>query len=73
MDATIKHFTIFFLVKYGVGSWKIKIEISRRSIVAKYQMMSFMGVETQVMVKEDMVACKLAALLTKSICDEGCV
>jgi len=67
MDSTIKHFTIFFLVKYAVGGWKIKIEISRRPINAKYQMINFLGVDIQVMVKEDMIACKLAALLTRKL------
>lgn len=67
MDSTIKHFTIFFLVKYAVDSWKIKIEISRRPIKAKYQVVNFLGVDIQVMVKEDMIACKLAALLTRKL------
>ena len=65
IDTTIKHFTLFFLLKYEVGGWKIKIEISRRPIAAKYHIMNYMGVEVQVMVKEDMAACKLAALLTR--------
>lgn len=67
IDSTIKHFTIFFLLQYTIGAWKIKIEISRRLVSARYQMLSYMGVQAQVMVKEDMVACKLAALLTRKL------
>lgn len=67
IDSTIKRFTIFFLLKYSIGAWKIKIEISRRPITARYHMLSYMGVQAQVMAKEDMAACKLAALLTRKL------
>lgn len=64
-DVTEKHFTLFGLLSYGEGQRGVKIEISKRGSGSKYNAMSYLGTSMLVVKKEDMVACKLAALATR--------
>lgn len=64
-DLTEKHFTLFGLLSYGEGQRGIKIEISKRGSGSKYTSMNYLGTSMLVVEKEDMVACKLAALSTR--------
>lgn len=65
IEAKIKRFTIFFLLSYGVGERKVKIEISRRPVAAEFEVKNYLGISALVMKKEDMAAGKLSALLTR--------
>lgn len=60
-----KKFTLFFLLSYRKGLRQLKIEISKRPGNAEYLPQNYLGVSMLVMKKEDMMAGKLAALLTR--------
>lgn len=60
-----KKFTLFFLLSYRKGLRQLKIEISKRPGNAEYLPQNHLGVSMLVMKKEDMMAGKLAALLTR--------
>lgn len=65
-DQQDKRYTLFFLINYEKGERNVKIEISKRSSLAKYQPMDYLGIFMLVMRKEDMTGSKLAALLTRN-------
>lgn len=65
LDSRKKRFTLFFLVDYGKGDKKVKIEISRRKSIAKFKPMDYLGLTVPVMVKEDTLAHKISALITR--------
>lgn len=58
----IKHFTLFFLLSYAKGERELKIEISRRKVLAHYGVKAYLGVPMLVMNREDMFAHKLMAM-----------
>lgn len=60
-----KRFTLFYLLSYEKAQRNIKIEISRRIFPNRYEHTSFLGISLRVMVKEDMFAHKLVALLDR--------
>ncbi len=60
-----KHYTLFFLLSYQAGLQNIKIEISRRTSIARYENLLYLGIPMKVMVKEDMAAHKLLAMLDR--------
>lgn len=64
-EATEKHFTLFFLLNYKKGERNLKIEISKRPLKAEYAIKQYLGISMLVMTEADMVAAKLAALLTR--------
>jgi len=64
-EATNKRYTLFFLLSYGKGERKIKVEISKRKSISSFEMKNYLGISVLVMKKEDMIAGKLAALLTR--------
>ena len=64
-DARKKRYTLFFLINYGKGERNVKVEVSRRGTSASYQVRHYLGIPVLVMDKNDMVAGKLAALLTR--------
>jgi len=64
-EATKKRYTLFFLLSYGKGERKIKIEISKRKTISSFEMKNYLGIPVLVMKKEDMIAGKLNALLTR--------
>jgi len=62
-DQSTKYNTLFWLVSYGPGLTKIKIEISTRNILSNhYVPFSFYGVNVKVMDVKDMIAHKMIAL-----------
>lgn len=62
-DQSTKYHTLFWLVSYGSGLTKIKIEISTRNILSNhYVPFSFYGVTVKVMDIKDMIAHKMIAL-----------
>lgn len=64
-EASDKYHTLFFLLSYKKGERGLKVEISKRIIKSAYVPKNFLGISMLVMKEEDMVAGKLAALLTR--------
>lgn len=65
VEASDKHYTLFFLLSYKKRERGLKVEISKRVIKSAYTPKNFLGISMLVMKEEDMVAGKLAALLTR--------
>lgn len=65
IDATEKRYTLFFLLSYEKAERKIKIEISKRPLKSNFEVKNYLGIPVLVMKKEDMVAGKLSAFLTR--------
>lgn len=60
-----KQNTLFFVLSYGEKSRNIKIEISRRNFGSHYEIKNYLGISMLVIVKEDMFAHKLVAMLER--------
>ena len=60
-----KRFTLFFLLSYKKGERMVKIEISRRPTPSSYEIKSYLGIPMKVVSQSDMVAGKMAALVTR--------
>lgn len=65
IESIEKRFTLFFLISYKKGERKIKIEISKRPVKSVYEVKNYLGIPILVMKKEDMIAGKMSALLTR--------
>ncbi len=65
-DEAIKHYGIIIVLDYGIGERKLKIEISNRLYNNHYEIRNYLGLQMRVMVKEDMFAHKLCALLDRT-------
>ena len=65
-DEAIKHYGIIIVLDYGIGERKLKIEISNRLYDNHYEIKNYLGLQMRVMVKEDMFAHKLCALLDRT-------
>ncbi len=65
-DEQIKNATIFFLLSYGKGEKKVKIEISIRGWQNKYEVLDYLGISMKIMSKEDIFANKLVALTNRN-------
>jgi predicted nucleotidyltransferase component of viral defense system len=57
--------TLFFLLSYGERDQNIKVEINRRNFGSRYEVKSYLGISMLVMVREDMFANKLVAMLER--------
>jgi len=60
-----KRYTLFFLLSYGKGERKVKVEISKRKTISSFELKNYLGIPILVMKKEDMIAGKLSALITR--------
>lgn len=65
-DEAIKHYGIIIVLDHGIGERKLKIEISNRLYDNHYEIRNYLGLQMRVMVKEDMFAHKLCALLDRT-------
>ncbi len=65
-DEAIKHYGISIVLDYGIGERKLKIEVSNRLYENHYEIRNYLGLQMRVMVKEDMFAHKLCALLDRT-------
>ena len=65
-DEAIKHYGTIIVLDYGLGERKLKIEISNRLYENHYEIRNYLGLQMRVMVKEDMFAHKLCALLDRT-------
>ena len=66
-DEAKKFYGILAVLDYGVGERKLKLEISNRLFDDRYEIKNLFGVNMQVMVKPDMFAHKLCALLDRRL------
>lgn len=61
-----KHNTLFFILSYEEKAPNIKVEINRRRFGSRYEIQHYLGISMMVMIKEDMFAHKLVAILERS-------
>lgn len=67
-QARKKRFSLFYLLSYEnkiSGAYNIKIEINRRNFGSAYEIKSYLGIPMKVMVKQDMFAHKLVAMIER--------
>ena|SRR3989339_715238 len=60
-----KRFTLFFELSYAKLDHNIKIEINRRNFGSRYELGVYFGISMKVMVREDMFAHKLVAMVER--------
>jgi predicted nucleotidyltransferase component of viral defense system len=60
-----KKYTLFFMFSYRDEAQNIKVEISKRSFGSGYELRNYLGIPMLVMVKEDMFAHKLVAMIER--------
>jgi predicted nucleotidyltransferase component of viral defense system len=65
VEAKEKRYTLFFLISYGKGERKIKVEVSKRKIPTAYEVKDYLGISILVAKKECLAAGKLSAFLTR--------
>ncbi|MDH7512060.1 MAG: nucleotidyl transferase AbiEii/AbiGii toxin family protein [Clostridiales bacterium] len=61
-----KRHTLFFVLSYDEKAQSIKVEINRRTFGSRYELKNYLGISMLVMVREDMFAHKLVALLERT-------
>jgi len=66
-DEATKHFGLLLVLDYGAKERNLKIEISNREFADSYEMKNYLGIAVKVMVKPDMFAHKLCALLDRNM------
>ena len=65
-DEAKKFFGPVFVLDYGQNERKLKVEISNRQYDNHYEIKNLLGIEMRVLVKSDMFAHKLCALLDRT-------
>lgn len=65
-DEALKFFGPVFVLDYGQNERKLKVEISNRQYDNHYEVKNLLGIEMKVLVKSDMFAHKLCALLDRT-------
>lgn len=60
-----KRYTLFFRLSYVEHHQNIKVEINLRDFGSRYEVKSYLGIAMKVMVKEDMAANKMVAMLER--------
>ena len=65
-DEASKFFGAVFVLDYGQNERKLKVEISNRQYDNHYEIKNLLGIEMRVLVKSDMFAHKLCALLDRT-------
>ncbi len=66
-DEAEKYFGLLLVLDYGQQERNLKIEISNRKFPDRYEIKNFLGIAMKVMVKPDMFAHKLCALLDRNM------
>jgi len=67
-EARKKRYSLFFILAYDnkiKNAYNIKVEINRRDFGSKYEVKSYLGIPMKVMVREDMAAHKMVAMLER--------
>ncbi len=65
-DEAQKFYGPLIVLDYGVDERKLKVEISNRMFENRYEIKNLLGINVKVMVKEDLFAHKLCALLDRN-------
>jgi predicted nucleotidyltransferase component of viral defense system len=60
-----KKHTLLFIISYDEKSQNIKVEINRRVFGSRYELKNYLGISVLIMVKGDMFAHKLVAVLER--------
>lgn len=58
--------TLLFVISFNEKSQNIKVEINRRIFGARYELKNYLGIPMLIMVREDMFAHKLVAVLERT-------
>lgn len=66
-DEADKYFGLLLVMNYGAFERNLKIEISNREFPDSYEIKNYLGIPMNVMIKADMFAHKLCALLDRKI------
>ncbi|MBA4410946.1 MAG: nucleotidyl transferase AbiEii/AbiGii toxin family protein [Bacteroidota bacterium] len=66
-DEAKKFYGPIMVLDYGVGERKLKVEISVRQFDNQYEIKNLLGINMKVLVKPDMFAHKLCALLDRNV------
>ena len=66
-DEAEKHFGLLLVLDYGAFERNLKVEISNSEYPDSYEIMNYLGIAMNVMVKPDLFAHKLCALLDRKI------
>jgi predicted nucleotidyltransferase component of viral defense system len=61
-----KKHTLLFVISYEEKSQNIKVEINRRIFGSRYELKNYLGISVLIMVKGDMFAHKLVAILERT-------
>lgn len=64
-DSYMQRFNLRNIIFYALKAQNIKVEVNRRQFGSKYEMKTLLGISMLVMVKEDMFAHKLMAMLER--------
>lgn len=64
-DEALKHFGLLLVLDYGTNERNLKIEISNRQFPDSYEINNYLGITMNVMIKPDLFAHKLCALLDR--------
>ncbi len=64
-DEAKKFYGPLIVLDYGINERKLKVEISNRVFENRYEIKNLLGIDVKVLVKEDMFAHKLCALLDR--------
>ncbi len=65
-DEALKFYGAVFVLDYGQNERKLKVEISNRQYNNHYEVKNLLGIDMKVLVKSDMFAHKLCALLDRN-------
>lgn len=65
VSTRVKNYTVFNLVRYEPTLQALKVEVSKRPKISRYEPVSMLGVPVVTMVKDDMFANKLVALTSR--------
>lgn len=67
-EAREKRYSLFFLLSYHDklhNAYNIKVEINRRHFGSRYNLTSYLGIPVKVMIREDMAAHKMVAMIER--------
>jgi len=65
IDSKIKKFNLLNVISYNTKLQNIKVEVNRRGFGSNYEVKTLLGISMLVMVREDMFAHKLMAMLER--------
>lgn len=65
IESKIKKFNLLNILSYDLESQNIKIEVNKRNFGSKFELKTLLGISMLVMVKEDMFANKLMAMIER--------